>query len=142
LAFAEEIDGKTTSRIKNPAVVGAVIELGHCLDLLSTAGVQAVKLAHDHFLHFCDAAGSEVPKNHLGDDLLLRNLDCAVINHVHKARAETNLPEFDTVRGVFLEGERIYENSGFREKTHIRICVRNHENIKGVFRVPDDQLQP
>lgn len=141
LEFARELKDRPASKISEPSVVGAVIELGHCLDLLSSTGVQAVKLAHDDFLKMCETAGTEVPKNHLGDDLLLRNLDCAVINHLHEVREKAGLPAFDTVRGVFLEGGRIYEKSGFRAKTHIQICVRDQGCIKGVFRVPEDQLK-
>jgi hypothetical protein len=40
-----------------------------------------------------------------------------------------------TVRGVFREGPRIYENSGFFEKTHIQICVVNFSCIKGERRL-------
>jgi hypothetical protein len=74
-----------------------------------------------------------VPQNVGGDDLLLRKLDCAVINFLHAAREKAG--EDPSVRGVFTEGKRIYTNSGFREKTHIQICVRNPANIHGVFRV-------
>ena len=49
-------------------------------------------------------------------------------------------PSIDTVRGVFVEGEPVYEGAGFRAKTHIQICVCNISSIKGVFRVPEDQL--
>ena len=45
-----------------------------------------------------------------------------------------------SVRGAFVEGEPVYEGAGFREKTHIQICVCNTFNIKGVFRVPEEQL--
>jgi hypothetical protein len=59
-----------------------------------------------------------------------------VINFLHAARRLAGKPAFDTVRGVFTEGERIYTNSGLRRKTHIQICVVEPETIKGVFRVP------
>jgi hypothetical protein len=59
---------------------------------------------------------------------------------LHEVRVAANLEPFDTVRGVFIEGRRIYPDSGFFEKTHVQICVRNLACIKGVFRVPDDQL--
>lgn len=71
-----------------------------------------------------------------GDDLLLRKLDCAVLNALHRLRSTSGEPEFDSVKGVFVEGERIYEGASLFEKTHTRICVRNPESIKGVFRVP------
>lgn len=72
--------------------------------------------------------------------MLLRKLDCAVINHLHQVRVSAGLPSFDTVRGFFLEGDRIYPGAGFLEKTHVQICVRNLDCIKGVFRVPENHL--
>ena len=46
----------------------------------------------------------------------------------------------NSVKGVFVEGDPIYETAGFYEKTHIQICVRNADCIKGVFRVTDKFL--
>lgn len=66
-------------------------------------------------------------------DLLLRYLDCAVIEELHTERESQGLKAFDTVRGLFQEGEQIYNTSGFFEKTHIQICVRNPNCIKGFF---------
>jgi hypothetical protein len=144
LEFAHEIQvrrwGKA-NEIAEPYVVGAVIELGFCLDLVSSTGIRAVRAAHDGFQDVCREAKIEIPRNRGGADLLLRELDCAVINHLHKVREKGDLPAFDTVRGVFIEGDRIYPDSGFFEKTHIQICVRNLDCIKGAFRVPDDQLR-
>jgi hypothetical protein len=53
---------------------------------------------------------------------------------------ERKLQPFDSIRGVFIEGDRLYENSGFYRKTHIQICVCNPLSIKGVFRLPREQL--
>lgn len=47
---------------------------------------------------------------------------------------------FDTVKGVFVEGEQAYPGSGFSDKTHIQIAVRNPKMIKGVFRVDQELL--
>jgi hypothetical protein len=52
------------------------------------------------------------------------------------------LPPVETVWGVFVEGKPIYPTAGFDEKTHIQIAVNNPACIKGVFRVPKDQLEP
>jgi hypothetical protein len=84
------------------------------------------------------AAGYDLPQN--GPDLLRRNLDCAVIEVLHDIRKDSGETPIDTVRGVFLEGSPIFEGSGFYAKTHIQICVCNPACIKGVFRVPKDQL--
>lgn len=120
-----------------PTVIGAVIDAGFCLDLISSNGIRAVDVAHSKFNDVIQVAGSKMPENVGGGDLHLRKLDCAVINFLHKAREKANLPAFDTVRGVFTEGDHVYTNSGFRRKTHIQICVRNQSNIHGVFRVHD-----
>jgi hypothetical protein len=45
------------------------------------------------------------------------------------------LRPYDTVYGVFEEGGSLFEGSGFREKTHAQIAVRNTEFILGYFRV-------
>lgn len=140
LQYANELAARPGSKVSEPTVIGAVIELRQCLDLLTSTGVQAVRQAHDAFVELCRAAETDLPQNQFGDDLLLRRLDCAVINHLHTLMTEVDQPGFDSVRGVFMEGGRLYENSGFRRKTHIQICVRNADCIKGVFRVPETQL--
>lgn len=120
-----------------PAVVGAVIDLGYCLDLITDNGITAVEAAYRDLKASLEQIGSQLPVNSVGEDLRSRKLDRAVINYLHASRKRTNLDMFDTVRGIFTEGERIYPNAGFKRKTHIQICVRNHDVIKGVFRVPD-----
>lgn len=83
----------------------------------------------------------EMPKNTgKTEDLLLRKLDCAVIEHLHDRMRHRRMDgtsegvePFDTVRGLFSEGKRIYPNAGIREKTHVQIGVRNPNCIKGYF---------
>jgi hypothetical protein len=118
-----------------PFVVGAVIDLGFCLDLITSNGTQVLEEAHTTLASIIAASGAQMPENAGGEDLLQRKLDCAVINFLHVARRDAGEGPFDAVRGIFTEGERIYRNSGFRRKTHIQICVRNSTNIHGVFRV-------
>ena len=40
---------------------------------------------------------------------------------------------YDSVRGIFFEGGPIYPGSGILDKSHIQICVRNPNCIKGYF---------
>jgi hypothetical protein len=132
--------GKKNS-IRSPYVVGAVIDLGYCLDLISSTGIEFVKDAYADFKHYVELSGREMPQNKGGPDLLLRRLDCAVINHIHAVNDRDKQRPFETVRGVFLEGRPIYKTSGFFERTHIQICVKNLRNIKAVFRVPPAHLK-
>jgi hypothetical protein len=77
-----------------------------------------------------------MPSNKRGgdsNDLLVRELDCAVIEKLHKKRQNNKLRPFDSVRGVFTEGKELYPGAGFRDKNHIQICIRNPNCIKGYF---------
>lgn len=150
LQWAELLKKRSPSKIKDPAVIGAVIDLGHCLDSTDQASLNLLKKSYTSFVALCSSSGSEMPKNeglHEDDcDLLLRYLDCAVINHCHQFIHEENLRrrkdlenrlepirEFDSVRGIFYEGKSLFEGSKFREKTHIQIAVRNPDRILGYF---------
>jgi len=77
-----------------------------------------------------------MPENKKGKDseeLLLRYLDCAVMQMGDEAATRKNFPKYDAIRAAFLEGEVLYPTAGFKEKTHIQICVRNPNCIKGYF---------
>ena len=136
-------------KFKNPSVVGAVIELGNCLDLTTQAGIAAVKVAYEGFKSLNERNGTplpknEDPKNDPTGDKILRRLDCAVMNYlfeIQKAaqKADTQSQAFSTVRALFPEGDELYADAGFWEKTHIQICVREPEQIHGVFRIPEWQ---
>lgn len=141
LDFARELAALPRGRgaVKSPAVVGAVIDLGLCLDLTTTAGLTQVRLAYDFTVNAAGFTSSgRLPENHR--DGLRRRLDCAVINALHDINTRRGDPVADTVKGAFIEGPPIYPNASFHEKTHIQICVRNHACIKGVFRVKPDAL--
>jgi hypothetical protein len=120
--------------ISNPAVIGAVIDLGHCLNLMETKALKHVSSAYDILHASLEITNEILPKNITGssggNDLLLRYLDCAVMQLLHE---ENTGREFDTVRGLFIEGEDLYPNAGFKTKNHIQVCVRNPNCIKGYF---------
>jgi hypothetical protein len=128
----------TRPAIKEPFVVGAVIDLGFCLDLTTSRGIEMVRIAYRSFVDSVEAAGGALPSN--STDLLRRNLDCAVMRRLHAIHAEIASPPIDTVKGVFVEGGEVYPSAGFRDRTHIQICVCAPARIKGVFRVPDRDL--
>ncbi len=139
LQFAQELADLTRGpKITSPTVIGAVIDLGLCLDLTTAAGVGQVQEVYQGFKDIAEKDGRPLPKN--SQDKLRRPLDCAVIRTLHDIRKQVGFKAIDSVRGLFIEGEPIYEGSGIYSKTHSQICVRNAFCIKGVFRVPVDQL--
>lgn len=127
---------KSKSKIEKPSVIGAVIDLGHCLDFLDSEYLNLLKTGYEMLLELNNKHGLEIPQNmpiEKQGDLLLRHLDCAVIESVHQFNKDESKPEFDSVRGVFFEGKDVYPNAGFKEKNHIQIAVRNINCIKGFF---------
>ncbi|KQP06094.1 hypothetical protein ASF28_17935 [Methylobacterium sp. Leaf99] len=132
-----------TSTTAKPFVVGAVIDLRHCLDLTNREDLGIVRLAYDSFVATQTMAGLPLPENRnvKGDpnsDRLLRFLDRAVIKHLHSMidSAGEGVPElepYDTVRGMFTEGGELYPGAGYMQRSHTQIAVRNTRCILGLF---------
>lgn len=128
---------------KEPTVIGAVIDLGNCLDLVSRDDIELLRAAHRSFMKVQALAGLAVPKNQnpkgsRDKDRILRYLDCAVLRHLHQIidqirAADPNFPAYDSVRGMFVEGGKAFSGSGIYRKSHVQIAVRNPACIKGVF---------
>jgi hypothetical protein len=132
LEFASQ--PRLRSKISKPAVLGAVIDLKNCLDLLEYKNLAIVKQTYEHLTKIMEAAHFTLPKNIQpagSNENLIRKLDCFVIESLHKLTPKDK--QYDSVMSVFLEGEELYENAGFRTKNHIQICVRNQNCIKGYF---------
>lgn len=118
------------------AVIGAVIDLGYCLNLTDSASSEILRQGYRLLQLRCEAVNTPLPVNvpsKVTKDVLLRNLDCAVIQQIHDYNATQGKSCFDSVRGIFTEGGRVYDGAEFFEKTHVQICVCNPNCIKGYF---------
>lgn len=147
LQWAE--DKKRRGKIINPAVIGAVLHLGYCCDFLETKFIRMIERYYRSMVAFCRDNGKQIPKNEdltydKHKDKLLRNLDCSTIEFMHekilsktqadmKEKGFSNFRIFDSTRGAFTEGGPAFEGSGLHAKTHIQICIRNMNCIKGFF---------
>lgn len=131
--YAEEHLKRQKSRAK-PAVVGAVLNLGYCLNLLEKYHIDNLSSSYELLEQTLRLTGEPLPENTLGPDKLMRHLDCAVIE-LHHYWNEKHMEQqpHDSVRGVFQEGKAAYPGAGFKEKSHIQIAVRNPNCIKGFF---------
>lgn len=129
-------------RISAPAVIGAIIHPGYCLDLTEEASLGLVREASEGYIRFCEGAALPVPANEPGfpgdEDFVKRRLDCAVINFLHLTREALCLQAFDTVRAPFLEGGELFAGSRLSAKSHVQWCVRDPKrSIIGYFRPRD-----
>lgn len=117
-----------------PAVIGAIIDLGFCMNLVDRPALLELQAAHKDLEEDAEILGFPMPVNQgPTDDLLRRFLDKAVFDHLHRLRDQADLPPYQTVRSPFLEGKPLYDNTFFRLKTHIQIAVRDPSCIKGYF---------
>ncbi len=134
----------------HPSVVGAAIELGNCLDLTTQSGIDAVKIAYSQLIRMANENGNPIPENvnpakEPSGDKVIRRLDCAVMNYLFDKvlrtvqKSDPKSQPYATVRDLFPEGSELYPGAGFRDKTHIQICVREPEQVLGVFRLPEWQ---
>ena len=135
LLFAEEAASRNNNAVQSPAVIGAVIDLGYCLNLIESENLTLLKNGYELLVAASASQNDPLPTN--SDNLFLRHLDCAVIETVHQSREEEDEKSFDSVRAVFWEGKDLYPNAGFKEKNHIQACIRNPNCIKGFFMVRD-----
>ncbi|HSI51851.1 MAG TPA: hypothetical protein VLA61_26590 [Ideonella sp.] len=122
-----------------PFVLGAIIDLGRCLNLADMATVDELKRAHAWLKDMTEAAGGTLPTNRdrkkdEDGDLVIRELDAAVFTALHLLRENNGLERYQTVRGPFLEGKPIYDGAGIREKSHIQIAVLDPACVKGYFK--------
>lgn len=73
---------KNNEKIEKPAVVGAIIKLGNCLDLLDSQYTKQVAVAYKIHKEEVLKLGESLPKNTAIDENQIsfnRQLDCAVI---------------------------------------------------------------
>lgn len=144
LEWAQELSRRKGSSIKTPSVIGAVIDLGYCFDLTDSAYLKELRKSYDMAYAISQLSGNPLPENKAigtSSDLLLRKLDCFVIEMTHRINKKANKRAYDSVRGVFWEGKSLYPNAGFAEKNHIQICVCNPNCIKGYFLPRDIDIQ-
>ncbi|MGG7468058.1 hypothetical protein [Chryseobacterium arthrosphaerae] len=142
--------------IEKPSVVGVVYQLEYCLDFTDSQFIDVLQVYYELLKRDLDITGKQLPKNKdvkkdIHQDLVLRELDCAVIEYLHQKiedaimndEAEKGFSEirrFDTARGIFTEGGPVYEGAGIQTKNHIQICIRNLNCIKGFF-IPREEVR-
>lgn len=141
---------RCTGTDDEPFVVGAVIHLGNCLNLMDRDSLETLKDAFDSFSRYHKAVFPDLPlpanrETRRGPN---HELDCKVINHLHwmigESRQSGNpVPPFNTVRGLYQEADPVFDGSRIMAKTHIQIAVLTPEtSIQGYFRVPEYHHRP
>lgn len=116
-----------------PAVVGAVIRLGQCLDLLDPDNVRTLQAFSAEALKAWKASGETVPKN----NRKYKKLDCALFNLFYD---QARVP-IESARAVYVptgSKQRAWTGSWIYEEAHIQVCVREPKNILAAWHVRRD----
>jgi hypothetical protein len=139
----------------NPTVIGAVLQLGNCCDFLDSKFTGLIETYYPAMEEEYSRANKPLPKNldgtnDINKDKLVRLLDCATIEYMHKVITETYFAElreygssnsrvFESVRGAFSEGGPAFPGAGIQKNSHIQVCIRNLNCIKGFF-IPREEV--
>jgi hypothetical protein len=134
-AYEFALEQRRRKKVDRPAVIGALINLGTCFDLLDARYPALIKDAYPTFeTQLGHQKGRSLPQNKGGSPTRKgRYLDCAVLNWYLTLMDKRNAP-FQTVRAVFVEGDPPYPGAGFYLHSHIQIAIRDPSCIIGVFR--------
>lgn len=114
-----------------PAVVGAMIRLGHCLDFLDPRNGSLLDATHDIL-----AQTTNLPENANNH----KYRDCIVFNYLYQTLEESGR-RVDACRAVFVpvgRRDRYWTRSGVYRGSHIQLCVRNPSNILSVWHIRRD----
>jgi len=127
---------KRFKKYDQPCVIGALIRLGNCFDLLDPKNLEVLRETQSRLVKLLHDAGAEVPTNKRHH----RYLDCAVFNFFYKEAEDAETP-IDSARAVCVpiaSAKRIWKGSWIYDEAHIQICVRNSKNILAVWHVRPD----
>jgi hypothetical protein len=114
-------------------VIGAVIQLGRCLDLTDIRYTDLLLPAYQAAKKAFRQQRTKLPGNR-GNR---RDLDCLVLNSLILGQPEGE--RFQTVRCPFLEGSPAFPGSRILRESHVQLVVRDAACILGVFRPTDTE---
>lgn len=126
------------------AVVGALVRLGRCIDLLDPSNVELLRSSHVELVDALKAAGQTLKSNANNH----KYQDCAVFNYLYAKLATAGF-DVESSRAVFVplvagnkagrKGlPRLWSRSGVFEGAHIQLSVREPSNILALWSVKKD----
>jgi len=126
------VDKQERGRIKKPSVIGAVLNLGHCCDLLDSRYVQTLKTYYVLLDALHKSVGRPLPRNKdlpndRHKDKILREFDCAAIEYMHaeilkevktyiQNKGFSQYKIFDSTRGYLLRVDLFLKAQGYLKK--------------------------
>jgi hypothetical protein len=110
LGWARHTSRRQPGNIRNPAVIGAVMDLKECLNLVQTGASRILQAAHQALMQEVARAGGQMPSNESEEQ---RFLDHAVFETLHELRRTEGLLPFPAVRALFRAGSLSFRVRAF-----------------------------
>lgn len=122
------------------AILGSMIRLGFCFDLLDPYNVKYLKEVFGAYHEVETISGRTVPENANHH----KYLDCAVFQYAYAAIENSEFgTSVDSARAVYVptgNERRVWKRSWISDQAHIQICVRNpaciYRNLAPPFNQP------
>ncbi|MCC6623557.1 MAG: hypothetical protein IT385_20015 [Deltaproteobacteria bacterium] len=123
---------------EDAAVVGALVRLGSCFDLLDPANIEVLQGAHDELSSEIARIGGSLRANANNH----KYLDCRVFNWLFAVVAQGGW-NIESTRAVFVpmiggRQPRLWPRSGVFSGAHIQLSIREPRNILAVWPVRRD----
>lgn len=112
------------------AVLGSMIRLGNCFDLLDPGNADALLEARRYLEKTLD----RLPRNHNAR----KYLDCAVFEAFYEIQEVHEQEVIDSSRAVYVPTDhrkRLWESSWLYRETHVQLCIRNPKCVLGTWLV-------
>lgn len=142
-----------------PAVIAADIDLDGCFDLLDIDNWRFIETAYNRFNFVYRSVGLPVPaqaapivrsaggqRYHVASPQPVvgqsgRNLvDCAVVRLALQLFTKSTGKTVRSVRGAFIEGREMHDNSYFFDHMHVQIAVLKTRGVLSNFTIEDSNL--
>lgn len=121
---------KNSREIKTPSVIGAVIDLGVCLDLANYEDLLIVQKIYEILKEEYEEAGIPLPVNK-GPK---HGLDYAVLEYAVELLKDNDGLIVNTIRAPFKSGDPVYPTSKLFTYDHVQVNVLTPEtSIKATF---------
>jgi hypothetical protein len=112
----------TQQHPQDPAVIYSHIRLDNCIDLFDIGWQPLLKKVYNSFVEQYQSTNQPLPKQN-PERSKAHRLDCTFFNFAIELISQEQ--PIDSIRAVFMEGERLFPSSAIFELAHIQIAVRN-----------------
>lgn len=116
------------------AVLGSMVRLGNCLDLLDPDNANELIRVHRMLQQDARRIGISLPKNRNAR----KYLDCQVLEYAYAAFESAQGEVIDSARAVYVPTQakkRLWERSWLYHETHVQLTVRSPDCILGTWLV-------